>query len=419
MKKLTKILLLIGFILFLQACSHEKTFVDIAFDRSGQQYEIMLDRIDIAEGFPRTADAKGNLKTTDVWDWTGGFFPGSLWYLYEHTNDEKWKDVAEKWTEALEDGKFLVQHHDIGFVMYCSYGNAVRLERDTAKINRYNSILIQSAESALTRYNSRVGLIKSWNDKMSWDGKTLWTYPVIIDNMMNLELLFYVSKLTGNQKYREAAISHADKTMENHFREDYSTYHVVDYDSITGNVLHRQTNQGYADNSTWSRGQGWAIYGYTLMYRETKDPKYLEQAKGSADFFIGHPNLPKDKVPYWDFNVEQDGYVPHWNYEGQNTLDYIPRDASAASLTASALLELSMYVAGEEREKYFSTAEHILKSLSSPEYLAEPGTNSGFILKHSVGSFPHNSEIDVPLIYADYYYLEALLRYSALRNKQQ
>lgn len=348
-----------------------------------------------------------------MWDWTGGFFPGGLWYLYEYTRKPEWKAAAEKWTEALEEGKFLTQHHDVGFVMYCSYGNAIRLETDTAKINRYNQILIQSAESALTRYYDNVGLIKSWNNKKSWDGKTLWTYPVIIDNMMNLELLFYVSNLTGDPKYKNVAISHADKTMKYHFRDDYSTYHVVNYDSITGDVLHQQTNQGYADNSTWSRGQGWAIYGYTLMYRETKDPKYLEHAKKSADFFIGHPNLPDDKVPYWDFNVGQDGYVPDWDYERQNSLGYIPRDASAASLTASALLELSTYVSGDERDKYYTTAEVILKSLSGSEYLAAPGTNSGFILKHSVGSFPHNSEIDVPLIYADYYFMEALLRYSA------
>jgi unsaturated chondroitin disaccharide hydrolase len=251
---------------------------------------------------------------------------------------------------------------------------------------------------------------------MSWDGKTLWTYPVIIDNMMNLELLFYVSKLTGDPKYKNVAISHADKTMEYHFRDDYSTYHVVDYDSITGDVLHQQTNQGYADNSTWSRGQGWAIYGYALMYRETQDPKYLAHAKGSADFFIDHPNLPEDGIPYWDFNVEQEGYTADWDYERINTLDYIPRDASAASIAASGLLELSTYLEGEERQKYFSAAEHILKSLSSDDYLAKPGTNAGFILEHSVGSFPHNSEIDVPLIYADYYFLEALLRYKKISS---
>ncbi|WP_353138892.1 glycoside hydrolase family 88 protein [Pseudopedobacter sp.] len=412
--------LIVSFVAFaaaLSSCGSKQDFVKNDFDVAEKQYEIMLNQSTDLTSFPRTTNPDGSVKGTDIWDWTQGFFPGGLWYIYEYSQDPKWKAAAEKWTEALEEAKFLTQHHDVGFVMYCSYGNAVRLEKDTAKINKYNKILIQSAESALTRYYDNVGLIKSWNDKMSWDGKTLWKYPVIIDNMMNLELLFYVSKLTGDPKYKNVAISHADKTMKNHFRADYSTYHVVDYDVKTGEVLHQQTNQGYSDNSTWSRGQGWAIYGYTLMYRETKDPKYLEHAKKVADFFINHPNLPEDKIPYWDFNVEQEGYTPDWDYKGQNKLNYIPRDASAASLAASAMLELSTY-AGEEGKKYFGAAEHILKSLSGKEYLAEPGTNSGFILKHSVGSFPHNSEIDVPLIYADYYFLEALLRYNKLKENK-
>lgn len=397
------------------SCSSEKEFVKSDFALAEKQYEMMLDQSTDLTNFPRTTNPDGSVKGTDIWDWTQGFFPGGLWYIYEYTKKPEWKAAAEKWTEALEEAQFLTQHHDVGFVMYCSYGNAVRLENDSAKIKKYNKILIQSAESAMTRYYDNVGLIKSWNDKKSWDGKTLWTYPVIIDNMMNLELLFYVSKLTGDDKYRKAAISHADKTMKNHFRADYSTYHVVDYDAKTGAVLHQQTNQGYADNSTWSRGQGWAIYGYTLMYRETKDPKYLEHAKKVADFFINHPNLPEDKVPYWDFNVEQKGYQPDWDYKGQNKLTYIPRDASAASLSASAMLELSTFLK-EDGKKYFTAAEQILHSLSSKEYLAEAGTNSGFILKHSVGSFPHNNEIDVPLIYADYYFLEALLRYNKIKK---
>ncbi len=398
------------------SCSSEKDFVKDDFDVAEKQYTIMLDQQTDLTSFPRTVDAEGKVVGTDIWDWTQGFFPGALWYVYEHNQDPKWKAEAEKWTEALEEAKFLTQHHDIGFVMFCSYGNAVRLEKDTAKINRYNKILIQSAESALTRYYDNVGVIKSWNDKMSWDGKTIWKYPVIIDNMMNLDLLFYVSKLTGDPKYRNVAISHADVTMKNHFRDDYSSYHVVDYDAATGEVLHQQTNQGYSDNSTWSRGQAWAIYGYTLMYRETKDPKYLEHAKKVSDFFIDHPNLPKDKIPYWDFNVEQEGYTPDWDYKGQNKLNYIPRDASAAAIATSGLLELSTFLEGAEKQKYFGAAEEMLKSLSSKEYLAEPGTNSGFILKHSVGSFPHSNEIDVPLIYADYYFLEALLRYKNIKG---
>jgi unsaturated chondroitin disaccharide hydrolase len=382
------------------------------FTVAEKQYTQMLrTQTDLTE-FPRTSNKDGSVKGTDVWDWTQGFFAGGLWYIYEYTGKPEWKAAATKWTEALEQAQFLTQHHDVGFVMYCSYGNAIRFEKDPAKLALYRKILIQSAESALTRFDPKVGLIKSWNAKASWDKKTTWQYPVIIDNMMNLEMLCYVSKLTGNPKYKDVAVSHALNTMKNHFRADYSTYHVVDYDA-GGKVLHRQTNQGYADNSTWSRGQGWAIYGFTMMYRETKDKRFLQAAQKAADFYINHPNLPKDKIPYWDFNVNQKGYTPDWDYKDR-TLSYIPRDASAGALTASGLLELSTFA--KDGNKYFKSAEQMLKSLSGSEYLAKPGTNSGFILKHCVGSFPHNSEIDVPLVYADYYFLEALLRYQKLKG---
>lgn len=361
--------------------------------------------------FPRTTNKDGSLRSTDIKDWTQGFFAGSLWYLYDYTKNPQWKAAATKWTEALEQAQFLTEHHDIGFVMYCSYGNAMKFEKDPKKLEKYRKILIQSAESALTRFDPKVGLIKSWNAKKSWDKKTTWQYPVIIDNMMNLEMLCYVSKITGNPKYKNVAMSHALNTMKNHFRPDFSTYHVVDYDA-NGKVLHQQTNQGYADNSTWSRGQGWAIYGFTMMYRETKDKRFLAAAQKAADFYINHPNLPKDKIPYWDFNAEQKGYTPDFDYNA-NKLAYIPRDASAGALVASGLLELSTFV--KDGTKYFKPAEQMLKSLSSDEYLAKPGTNAGFILKHSVGSLPHKTEIDVPLVYADYYFMEALLRYAKLR----
>jgi len=386
-------------------------FVAADFARAQEQYDQLLNN----NKFPRTLDKAGRVVGTDEWDWTGGFFPGALWYVYEYTKDPRVKAQATAWTEKLEKAKDLTQHHDIGFVMYCSYGNALRLENDSTKVKKYQQLLVHSAESALKRFDPKVGLIKSWNEKASWDGKTLWKYPVIIDNMMNLELLFFASALTGDPTYRNAAISHADHTLKNHFRSDYSTYHVVDYDPNTGAVLHQQTNQGYADNSTWSRGQGWAIYGYTLLYRETKGSKYLEAAKKAADFYINHPNLPKDKIPYWDFNAGQEGYNPDVDYANRK-LNYIPRDASAAALVSSALLELSTYAAGADGKRYYEFAESTLKSLSSNEYLAEKGTNGGFLLKHSTGSFPHNSEIDVPLIYADYYFLEALLRYKKLRT---
>ncbi|MGV3546538.1 MAG: glycoside hydrolase family 88 protein [Pedobacter sp.] len=402
--------------LFLTATVGNAQMLKKDFEVADKQYKMMLETQHDLTSFPRSTDENGAVKGVGVFDWTGGFFPGVMWYIYEYTKDPAWLTSATKWTTALEKGKDLNQHHDIGFVMYCSYGNALRLEKDPKKIEEYNKILIHSAKTALTRFDPKVGLIKSWNRKASWDGKTMWQYPVIIDNMMNLEMLCYVSKITGDPVYKNAAISHAVKTMENHFRSDYSTYHVVDYDPQTGKVLHQQTNQGYSDNSTWSRGQGWAIYGFTMMYRETGDKLFLEAAKKAANFYLNHPNLPKDKIPYWDFNVGQKGYQPDWKTDNRINLAQIPRDASAGALVASGLLELSTFVKKKQKQFYFKNAETMQKSLSSDKYLAKTGTNGGFILKHSVGSFPHNFEVDAPLVYADYYFLEALLRYQKAVN---
>lgn len=409
---------LLGVILALSASAcqadkpKESDFIHKRFMDAEEHYRKLAETGARIQQFPRTLDRDGNVVGTDEWDWTGGFFPGALWYIYEHTSSEEVKADAIQWTEALEAAKDLDQHHDIGFVMYCPYGNAIRFLNDEEKITAYNDVLIHSSETALKRYDPQVGLIKSWNKKDSWDGKTVWQYPVIIDNMMNLEMLCYVSDLTGDPKYREVAVRHATNTMKNHFREDYSTYHVVDYDSV-GNAIHQQTNQGYADNSTWARGQAWAIYGFTMMYRETKNAEFLHTAQRAADFYINHPNLPEDKIPYWDFNAKQEGYISDVDFSSRE-LDYIPRDASAAAITASALVELGVLTEGEQGGKYLDFAKQTLETLSSPAYFAEHGTNGGFLLKHSVGSLPHNSEIDVPLIYADYYYLEGLYRLNNL-----
>ena len=288
--------------------------------------------------------------------------------------------------------------------MYCSFGNAYRLTGNEV----YKDVLVESARSLCKRFNEKTGCIESWNYRKAWNEKDEWFFPVIIDNMMNLELLYFATKVTGDSLFAKVANKHAETTARNHFRDDYSSYHVVNYDEETGEVLHRATCQGFADNSTWARGQAWAIYGYTMAYRETKNPDFLNMAVHTADFWLSHPRLPKDGIPYWDFNAGQKSYVPDWNYDPQR-FKVIPRDASAAAIAASAFLELSEYVM--EGKKYAEAAEHILRSLSSPDYLAEPGTNCNFILKHSVGSIPHGVEIDVPLVYADYYYLEALTRY--------
>lgn len=387
-----------------------KDFVAENFSFAGKHLKNML--VDAAQYdtlFPRTIDKNGKLVSTERRDWTGGFFPGSLWYTYEHTKDNSLKDAAKKWTEKLEPLQFFNGHHDVGFLMYCSYGNAYRLTGDAG----YAKILVQTAKSLCTRYDNRVGVIKSWNSFSSWHGNGVYKYPVIIDNMMNLELLFFASKFSGDPRYREVAIKHAESTMKNQVRDDHSCYHVVCYDTASNAVVARETAQGYSDNSAWSRGQSWGIYGFTVVYRETKDARFLDCARKMADFYLQHTNLPADKVPYWDFNVNQPGYVPGVKSKAKAGQSPELRDASAAAVTASALFELSTYL-GKEGETYFKAGEAILHSLASDSYRAGLGTNGNFILKHSVGSIPHGFELDVPLTYADYYFIEALGRYEAL-----
>ena len=392
-------------VLVLIACSggEDTSIVEQGFTRAEQQLSNQLKAVPEATEYPRTIGKDGKLKVTRKNDWTEGFYPGCLWYVYEYTNKEDWKKAAIKWTESLEPLKKMTNHHDIGFLMYCSFGNAYRLTGNEA----YKDVLVESARSLCTRFNEKTGCIKSWNYRKSWNGKDEWFYPVIIDNMMNLELLYFATKVTGDSVYAKVANRHAETTAKNQFREDYSNYHVVNYDAETGEVLNQATCQGFSDNSAWARGQAWAIYGYTMAYRETHRQDFLDMAVHTADFWLNHPNLPEDGIPYWDFNAGQEDYVPDWNYDPE-IFKVVPRDASAA-IVASAFLELSGYVT--DGKKYSAAAAHILKSLSSPAYLAEPGTNCNFILMHSVGSIPHGEEIDVPLIYADYYYLEALMRY--------
>ncbi len=396
--------------LFLVNCtSDKKKFIDQNFAFAEQQTSGMLHVVTDITHYPRTTAKDGTLKTTNMYDWTSGFFAGNLWYLYEYTNDKRWKEQAIRWTESLEELKKFTDHHDLGFMMYCSYGNAYRLTGNPT----YKDILIRSAESLCTRFDSITGSIKSWNYRVSWDGKSEWFYPVIIDNMMNLELLFFAYKETGNPLFKNIAIKHTETTLANHFRNDFSTYHVVNYDTESGVVLNRATMQGYADESTWARGQAWAIYGFTMVYRETKEPRYLHAATQAADFFLNHHNLPDDLIPYWDFNVVDSGFSPDWDNNGKQSLRI--RDASAAAITASALFELSKYD-DDKTDFYYYSAVNIIENLSK-KYRGEYGNNNYFILKHSVGSFPHNEEIDVPLVYADYYFLEALLRYKRTKVK--
>jgi rhamnogalacturonyl hydrolase YesR len=333
---------------------------------------------------PRTVE-NGKMKLVDTQDWTSGFFPGSLWYLYQATGDKKWLTQARRFTRLSEPEKLNTTTHDLGFMIYCPFGNGYRLTKNAD----YRTVIIQAARSLSTRFNPTAGVIKSWDhhDKN-------WQFPVIIDNMMNLELLFEATKLSGDSSFYRLAVTHANTTLRNHYRPDFSSYHVVDYDPQTGAVRGKMTAQGYADASAWARGQAWGLYGFTMCYRETHNPTYLQQAEHIAQFILHHPNLPADKVPYWDYN---DPAIPN-----------APRDASAAAITASALYELSSFSAANGHY-YRQQADEILASLQT-KYAAPVGEDHGFLLLHSTGHKPAKSEIDVPLIYADYYYLEALLR---------
>jgi len=421
------IVIALSFVIVFSACVAKKQsqtaladeFVKENFSHASVMLKGLLktanEKFDAERGaYPRTINKEEKLVTTNMYDWTSGFFPGSLWYVYEHTKDETLKAEALKWTEKLEPLQTFTRHHDLGFMMYCSYGNAYRITKN----EKYKQLLINGAKSLSTRFNETTGSIKSWNVFRSWHNTDEFYFPVIIDNMMNLEMLFFASKVSGDDHFRKIAIKHAETTMQNHFRPDNSSYHVVCYDSTTGKVLTKQTAQGYADNSTWSRGQAWAIYGFTMTYRETGDLRFLNQAIGLADYFVNNKNLPEDGIPYWDFNAYEQGFTPGARSNARN-ISVLYRDASAAAITASALLELSTYADASKSKQYKAMAVKILRSLSSDAYRAKPGTNGNFILKHCVGSIPHNSEIDVPLVYADYYFLEALHRYDKLLKGQK
>lgn len=405
-KSANAITILVLIILF-SSCNNKEsvTITDEKIDYITSQVEnAIIATDDNPTRIPRTITPDGKLKTVGIYGWTSGFFAGNLWYLYDLTGDQKWKNKAVKWTEALDSVQYYTDDHDIGFIINCSYGNGLRL----AGKKEYEKVLINAAKSLTTRFSPITKSIKSWNRKKSWDGKTVWFFPVIIDNMMNLELLFEATRLSGDSIFKDIAVQHALTTMKNHYRKDFSSYHVVDYDTITGNVLDKATNQGFVDQSSWARGQAWGLYGFITCYRYTKDERFLKFAENIANYILNHPNLPEDMVPFWDYSAGDSSLNPEWKY---NPSEYpvILRDASAAAITCSALFELEKY-SNENQENYHGKALQILESLASTAYMNTANHNDYFILNHSVGSLPHGVEIDVPLVYADYYFLEALDR---------
>jgi hypothetical protein len=344
------------------------------------------------DALPRTFE-KGEVQTIRYDHWVSGFFPGVLWLLYENAGNQQLRQLAEMYTDRVEPAKRVTNTHDLGFMLYCSFGQGYRLTGN----RHYLDVIKEGTQSLLTRWNDRLGVIKSWESGPKWQ------YPVIIDNMMNLEMLCFMTRETGDRRYERIAERHANTTMKNHFREDYSTYHVVSYDTITGQPHAKNTHQGYADGSSWARGQAWGLYGYTMMYRETLNPRYLHQAQQIGKFLMNHPRLPEDKVPYWDYDAPD---IPN-----------AKRDASAAAIMASALIELSQLDPSELAPQWLALAKKQLRTLSAPEYLAKEGEQGGFIIKHGVGFHRAGAEVDVPLTYGDYYYVEALMRMKQLLAK--
>ena len=379
------------------ACQNQESMEELTarvFERAAAQMELMDKNLDSAAVsnpgvaiYPRSINKEGALWTSNYKWWCSGFYPGSMWYVYEYTGDEKIKELALKYQAGLEPLRFRKDDHDIGFQLMCSYGNCLRLTEDQTCV----PVLIDGANSLASRFDPEVGCTRSWSF-----GK--WSFPVIVDNMMNMELLLKAAELGGSDSLKNVALAHARTTMKNHFRDDKSCFHLVDYNPETGEVAGKQTVQGLADDSAWARGQAWGLYGFTMVYRFCKEQDILDHAIAIAEYLL--PRLPEDGVPFWDYDSAE---IPN-----------DVRDASAAAIMASGLIELSQYVDAEKAERYLATAEKMIRTLASEEYLCAEGEDYGFLLKHSTGNKNTDSEVDVPLTYADYYFLEALIRWSRL-----
>jgi len=380
------------------SCSEKASTTPSRIGFAEEQFKVAFEEIDKSRRHNTNLIAPRSLRNDTLFlvpveDWTSGFFAGNLWWMYESTGDEFWKEKAIEFTEPLEPLKNDTGTHDLGFMLYNSFGKGYQLTGN----EEYRNILLAGANSLKSRFDDRVGAIRSWDFS-----RDKWDFPVIIDNMMNLEYLFWATKVTGDSSYYKIADSHAEVTLANHFRGDHSSFHVIDYDSSTGKVRNKHTHQGHAHESAWARGQAWGLYGYVMCYRETGKEKYLEMAQNIARLMLDHENMPEDLVPYWDYDAPD---IPD-----------APRDASAAAVMASALLELDNYVSTDNdyREKALTVIDNLTQ-----KYRSHLGDNYGFLLMHSTGHLPGKHEVDVPLVYADYYYLEALHRVNELHFTSQ
>ncbi|MEY2835483.1 MAG: hypothetical protein RLZZ557_1145 [Bacteroidota bacterium] len=390
-KRFSFLMALCSMVVFQTFAQSDKTdmaaLIETQFANAAVQYKLL--EKNVADSMmPKTLNkGTGKVEVSNTKWWCSGFFPGSLLYIFEHTQDQEILKIAKKRLAIQEKEKHYTGNHDLGFMMFNPFGNAYRLFKNPNDKKTIDT----AAMSLITRYRPEIKSIQSWNKNKNFN------CPVIIDNMMNLELLLWVTENGGDAKFREIAINHANSTIANHYRPDYSAFHVLDYDLTTGKLIAGKNHQGYNDASAWARGQAWGFYGFTMMYRFVKDERYLNHARNIIKFLLNHPNMPGDLIPYWDFNAPE---IP-------NAL----RDASAASVMASGLLELSRYTKGKESKMYVDAARKIIVKLASDEYRAKQGENGGFILMHSVGHLTAKSEVDVPLTYADYYFLEAMHRY--------
>ena len=393
-------LFITGFLVALLWCGCKSSSLnaDTGLQYCLRQASNTLTKLEDTVNYPRSiASGSKEWRYVNYRDWTSGFWPGILWYAYAYSKDEKWKDAADKYSKGLfplVDSAAI--DHDLGFQLYCSLGNGYLLTKNSS----YKRVLLRAADSLAGLYNPKVGTILSWPRNVPGTDWPL-RHNTIMDNMINLELLFWASKNGGSQKLYDIAVNHALVTMHNQFRPDYSSFHVVVYDTATGKKIKAITHQGYNDNSLWARGQAWAIYGYTMVYRETKDLRFLDFAQKVTDIYL--ERLPKDLIPYWDFD---DPAIPN-----------VTRDASAAAVVASALLELSTLLTDKGKaEKYYDKAVGMLMELSSERYQSR-NVNDAFLL-HSTGHKPNGSEVDASIIYADYYYIEAILRLKNISSKQ-
>lgn len=380
----------IGILMLIVSCKSdgkaEKKAEVVSIDSLLQlRYQRLLEYSVDSTNIPRSyTKATNSTRGVPSKDWCSGFFPGNLWQLFKLTGNEIYKQKAMEWTAFIEKEKYNDGTHDMGFKVYSSFGQGYEITHN----EKYKEVIVQSAKTLATRFNENVGSLRSWD----WNSDT-WEFPVIVDNMMNLELLFEATRFTGDSTFHKIAIQHANTTLKNHVREDNSIYHVVVYDTINGTVKEKVTHQGFNGESIWARGQAWGIYGYTMAYRYTKNEDYLNQAEATAKFFLSHENLPEDGIPYWDF---KDPDIPD-----------APRDVSAATIIASAFFELNNFTANAD---YLAYSKKVLHTLQSEKYILDKVIDAPFILDHSTGNWPKSDEIDEPITYADYYFLEALLR---------